>query len=102
MKSTHNHNLAGAILIGIMTFLGVMLLVYIDKDTQEFLDVFRLKAVFGWFMYSIPSFIFSFGLFRYLIKKRGLLESALVGSILGIPATISTIIVFFLLVRWIF
>lgn len=84
------------LLIIVIIFLAVVLLVWIDKDTEEWSQVFGWRLVNGILFYGFPSFVFVYYLFKRLKSKIPSFLALTISLIVAIPFTFITMILLLL------
>lgn len=85
-------------IIFILVFLSILLLIWIDKDTEYWQQIFGFRLAQAYLFYGLPMMIVISFLYKRIRKHLNTIASILVSVIAGIPVTTFLLIILYLIV----
>ena len=70
-----------------------LVLVVMEKDTNDIYDVFSLRIVPGMLIYGIPGILACCLLLRYFVRKNSIFKSTVLAISIGVSVTFTPIII---------
>ncbi|NPD45003.1 MULTISPECIES: hypothetical protein [unclassified Lentimicrobium] len=88
--------------IFLLVSLSIILLIWIDKDTDYFHQIFGWRLAQGYLFYGLPMMIAISYLYKRIRKHLNVTASILTSVIGGVPITMVSLVFFYLIIGAIF
>ncbi len=85
-------------IIFILVSLSIMLLIWIDKDTDYFHQIFGWRMVEGYLFYGLPMMLVISYIYKRIRKHLNVIASILTSVIGGVPITTVSLVLVYLII----